>query len=575
MRKWVRKQFSKSAKDRSYEQRTIQLNDPHNRTNFCDNHIYSSRYNIFTFLPLNLWEQLHRPINIYFLLIAALQFIPSVAPVSPLTTIFPITVAFLVNTVKEGIDDVRRHRQDAEMNERVYQRVRHGTLELESVASADIHVGDVLILHPFEIAPSDVVILLTSHDSGSAHITTESLDGETGSKKRFAILHQLFKHSQAASSPIAVEPRFRGSTFGTTPTPDSDAAGVDASEAKGIEKRTDVPTLDLRRCCNTVEDHQLHCLRYAYRSRVVLHSEGPNAQLHSYHGSATVCTPRSSLRTWRENRPLTRTTGSDTGDAVKKRGATSDLSTGFCYGVVPAEAALPISADRLHPQEADMSEAVQRHLPMPVMVPLLPCQRTARTVDSMIVESFSSSVDERSGLLGSGGPSQASALLRQSLSQREAGAYDYFDGPEQTLPVTIDNVVYSSSRIGNTHFVIALVVFTGCDTKISMARNVLPTKWPTIDYRFNYLTMLIFCPAHPRVHVCLYRLRASQGGRYSLVPWRLSRPDELQRIFPHPAAAVPDDAIANGATLLQGDGRDLEGVCQLCHPLGRRHAHRS
>ncbi|CAJ1992611.1 phospholipid-transporting ATPase-like protein [Leishmania donovani] len=504
MRKWTQQRLAKPEKDRSCEQRTIQLNDPHGRTNFCDNRIYSSRYNIFTFLPLNLWEQLHRPINIYFVMVVALQFIPSVAPVSPLTTIFPITVAFLVNTVKEGIDDLRRHRQDVEVNERMYQRVRPGTLELEDVMSADIRVGDVLILHPFEVVPSDVVILLTSQDSGSAYITTESLDGETGSKQRFAILHQLFKYSQAAASPVPSRPHCCGLTFGTTTAPDSDAAGVHASAAKTMGKLTDAPVWDLRRCCDTAEDHQLHCLQCAFRSRLVLYSEGPNAQLHSYHGAATVRAPRSSSQTWRESRPSTSSACGAAGDAVKAGSAAPESLPGCRYGSFPAPAVLPISADMARADEADMGEAFPRHLPMPVMVPPPLRQRATRTPDSMVVDSFPSIVDERSGLLEPGGPSQASAPPRQSSLEGQTGAYDYFDGPEQTLSVNIDNVVYSSSRIGNTHFIIALVIFTGRETKMSMTRNVLPTKWATIDNRFNYLTMLIFLVQFILVSTCAF-----------------------------------------------------------------------
>lgn len=496
MRKWVQQRFAKPARDRSCEQRTIQLGDPHGRTNFCDNRIYSSRYNIFTFLPLNLWEQFHRPINIYFVLVVALQFIPSVAPVSPLTTIFPITVAFLVNTVKEGIDDLRRHRQDVEVNERVYQRVRPGTLKLEDVMSADIRVGDVLILHPFEVVPSDVVILLTSHDGGSAYITTESLDGETGWKQRFAIMHQLFRYSQAAASPVPSLSHCDGPTFGATAAPDSDAAGVHASTEKTMGEFTGAQVWDSRRCCDTAEDHQLHCLRYAFCSRLVLCSEGPNAQLHSYHGAATVRAPRSSSQTWRESWPSRSSIGGAAGDAVKAGGAAPESPPGCCYGSFPAPAALPISAD--------LGEAFPCNLPMPGMVPLPLRQRATRTPYSKVVDSFPSIVEERSRLLESGGPSQASALPRQSSSERQAGAYDYFDGPEQTLSVTIDNVVYSSSRIGNTHFVIALVVFTGRETKMSMTRNVLPSKWATIDNRFNYLTVLIFLVQFILVSTCAF-----------------------------------------------------------------------
>ncbi|KAG5468306.1 hypothetical protein LSCM1_02285 [Leishmania martiniquensis] len=493
MWQWARQRLAKPAKDSCCTQRTIQLHDPHGRTDFCDNRIFSSRYNIFTFLPLNLWEQLHRPINIYFLLVAALQFIPSLAPVSPLTTIFPITVAFLTNAVKEGVDDLRRHRQDAEVNERVYKRVRLGTLELEEVASADIRVGDVLILHAFEVVPSDVVILMTSHDSGSAYITTESLDGETGSKQRFAILHHLFKYAQAADSPIPPASRSYGVTTGATAAPGSDAAaGVRASVTTATRKAHDVPAQPVCCCCETVEDHQLHCLRFAFSSRLVLSSEGPNAHLHSYQGVATVCAPRSSLQSWGQSRPLTDSSGDGADEATKTRGVVLESLRGGCCSPSSVPVALPASAGSPEAGEAAGVKRSSHSSRMPLMAPLSLHQRVTHAPDSLLEASFPPLVDERSCLLESSGRLQSGAPLRQPSSEHRSDAHDYFDGPEQTLSVTINNAVYSSSRMGNTHFVIALVIFTGRETKMSMTRNVPPTKWATIDHRFNYLTMFIF-----------------------------------------------------------------------------------
>ncbi|KAG5467906.1 hypothetical protein LSCM4_00992 [Leishmania orientalis] len=492
MWQWAQQRLAKPPKVWPSTQRTIQLNDPRGGTDFCDNRISSSRYNIFTFLPLNLWEQLHRPINIYFLLVAALQFIPSMAPVSPLTTIFPITVAFLTNAVKEGIDDLHRHRQDAEVNERVYQRVRLGTLELEEVASADIRVGDVLILHAFEVVPSDVVILMTSNDHGSAYITTESLDGETGSKQRHSILHHLFKYTQAAALPHSSSSRAYGLVCGTTTAPGSGAAGGSASAAEAMGKTADVPARGIRGCCDTPEAHQLHCLRFAFSSRLVLNSEGPNAHLHSYHGVATVRAPRSSLQSWRESRPLMARSGDGAVDAAKTQGVVLESVQGCRGGAFAMPAALPASANSPHAAKVCVDKASPCAAPMPALAPISLRQRVTHAPDSLLEASSPSFVDERSCLLESGGPSPSGAPLPQPSPELGADTCDYFDGPEQTLSVSIDNAVCASSRIGNTHFVIALVVFTGRETKMSMTRNVPHTKWATIDHRFNYLTLFIF-----------------------------------------------------------------------------------
>ncbi|KPA82335.1 phospholipid-transporting ATPase-like protein [Leptomonas pyrrhocoris] len=507
MKQWVQQLFTKPAKDRSSETRIIELNDPHGGTQYCDNRICSSKYNIFTFLPLNLYEQFHRPINIYFLTVAALQFIPSVAPVSPLTTIFPITTAFLINAVKEGVDDLRRHRQDVEVNERLYQRVRPGTLQLEEVASADIRVGDLLLLHPFEVVPSDVVVLLTSHDGGGAYITTESLDGETGSKQRFALLHHVFKYTSNTPSPVASLPHPSGLNGGASPDAAVAAAATSHATSALPGKPTDNPPRDVRSCCATAEEHQLHCLRYALSTRFALSSEGPNSHLHSYHGAATIRVPQSSPVSWRD-----RTLPAPNADAGHHDGSV-DASVDALHvadGVDAAEISPIVTVSHNLsplPSEAALDEGFPRPLPMPLMSSMT-LRRSGHASPTMMANSRCSN-DEHSRLLAannSPGEVAPSTSTRSAFDSAApvADAVEYFDGPEQTLSVNIDNVIYASSRTGNTHFIIALVVFTGRETKTSMTRNVPPTKWATIDHLFNYLAMFIFAVQVVLVATCAF-----------------------------------------------------------------------
>lgn len=155
---------------------------------FCDNTVTNSKYTILTFLPLNLFEQFHRPINLYFLIVAFLQFIPSIAPVSPLSTVGPLLVAFSITAVKEGYDDYCRHKQDNEDNRRKYRRLRrsNGIDEVENTQCSNIRVGDVVLLGQYEMLPCDVVPLLSSNGDGSVYVSTENLDGESDAKEKVA-----------------------------------------------------------------------------------------------------------------------------------------------------------------------------------------------------------------------------------------------------------------------------------------------------------------------------------------------------------------------------------------------------
>ena len=71
---------------------------------FVDNEIKTSKYNVVTFFPRNLFEQFRRIANFYFLTIAVVQlFIDS--PVSPFTSISPLVFVVFVTMVKQvGID---------------------------------------------------------------------------------------------------------------------------------------------------------------------------------------------------------------------------------------------------------------------------------------------------------------------------------------------------------------------------------------------------------------------------------------------------------------------------------------
>jgi phospholipid-translocating ATPase len=64
--------------------------------------------------------------NRYFLLIAFLQLWSEITPVNPLTTWVPLACIFLVTSIKEGMDDWRRHKADQLANNRPVWVIRMG-----------------------------------------------------------------------------------------------------------------------------------------------------------------------------------------------------------------------------------------------------------------------------------------------------------------------------------------------------------------------------------------------------------------------------------------------------------------
>ena len=92
-----------------------------NKDTYCDNSITTHKYNALTLIPKSLFEQFRRLANQYFLGVALLMAIgPSAewwySPMQAYTTIGPLAFILLVTMLKEGLEDLKRHRSDDVVN---------------------------------------------------------------------------------------------------------------------------------------------------------------------------------------------------------------------------------------------------------------------------------------------------------------------------------------------------------------------------------------------------------------------------------------------------------------------------
>ncbi|XP_064409497.1 phospholipid-transporting ATPase ID [Latimeria chalumnae] len=152
---------------------------------YATNAIKTSKYNLLTFLPLNLFEQFQRIANTYFLFLLILQLIPEISSLSWFTTVVPLVLVLTVTAVKDGIDDLNRHKSDKQVNSRQVQVLIHG--QLENKQWSDICVGDIIKLENNEFVTADLLLLSSSEPYGLAYIETAELDGETNLKVRQAL----------------------------------------------------------------------------------------------------------------------------------------------------------------------------------------------------------------------------------------------------------------------------------------------------------------------------------------------------------------------------------------------------
>jgi magnesium-transporting ATPase (P-type) len=168
----------------SEKKRVIFLNDDARNAKYPypSNYIKTTKYTILTFLPVSLFIQFLRVANIYFLIIAILQSIPAISPLSPYTAILPLTFVLGVSMIREGIEDFRRYRSDKRINMMKFNKlISKG--QFEEIESKDIKVGDILLVKEDDTFPADLVLLKSSLGQ-NAFIQTSSLDGEKNLKKR-------------------------------------------------------------------------------------------------------------------------------------------------------------------------------------------------------------------------------------------------------------------------------------------------------------------------------------------------------------------------------------------------------
>ncbi|KAF0478018.1 phospholipid-translocating P-type ATPase [Gigaspora margarita] len=205
---------------------------------YVSNKIITSKYNIWTFLPKNLFEQFRRAANMYFLIMAVLGMIPAVSTNSPILTLLPLSTVVFLTACKDAVEDLNRHQIDDKYNsatcyllqnfenvnypnqtklsiwKRILLRIKlffkrkkskpredsnfnnddnipckpsneiNGDPEFKKVMWKDVRVGDFLYLKNGDAVPADAIILSTSEHNGNCFVETKDLDGETNLKTR-------------------------------------------------------------------------------------------------------------------------------------------------------------------------------------------------------------------------------------------------------------------------------------------------------------------------------------------------------------------------------------------------------
>ncbi|NXI54921.1 AT8B3 ATPase, partial [Chloroceryle aenea] len=149
------------------------------------NAIRTAKYNILTFLPVNLYEQFHRMANVYFVFVILLQTFPEIATVPWYTLLFPLSCLLTIRGLRDLIDDIGRHQSDRSINSRPCEILSGKSFLWQKWR--DICVGDIVRLRKESFVPADMLLLSSSEPSSLCYVETADIDGETNLKFRQAL----------------------------------------------------------------------------------------------------------------------------------------------------------------------------------------------------------------------------------------------------------------------------------------------------------------------------------------------------------------------------------------------------
>ena len=121
-----------------------------------------------------------------------LQCINVISSVSPVGTAVPLVLVLAVTMIKDGYDDVQRHKQDRFLNNKITRRVAPDG-SIEEIPWKDVMTGNLIMVEKDENVPADLVLLASVDEEGLAFIETAELDGETNLQIKVSVFYKTVK----------------------------------------------------------------------------------------------------------------------------------------------------------------------------------------------------------------------------------------------------------------------------------------------------------------------------------------------------------------------------------------------
>ncbi|KAH7726091.1 TAT-4.1 protein [Aphelenchoides avenae] len=158
-----------------------------NYRRYCTNKISTTKYTWMNFIFKNLWEQFHRWANIYFCVIAGLNWIPQLQAVSRYIGMIPVAIILAATAIKDFAEDWRRRKADKRVNRNTVHVWDSSKRRFRKTWWELVLVGDLVHVSCDEKIPADIVLIRSSDPQGMAFVETSNLDGENNLKQKIVL----------------------------------------------------------------------------------------------------------------------------------------------------------------------------------------------------------------------------------------------------------------------------------------------------------------------------------------------------------------------------------------------------
>ena len=161
------------------------------------NVVSSSKYSWWTLLPQNLFEQMQRTSNLWFLLVSVFQLIPfNLNPTDSWSTIVPLAILITFTLLKDAYNDYYRHEEDKKINNAEY--LYWNGERFKATQNKNLEVGHIVLIYEGEIVPADLLLLLIGGQQPSCYVNESNVYGSTDLviKSSLEETQRLFEYSE-------------------------------------------------------------------------------------------------------------------------------------------------------------------------------------------------------------------------------------------------------------------------------------------------------------------------------------------------------------------------------------------